>query len=549
MHMRHYCQYFIFITFFLQACSSITTRENTENSIPAQPALSDTGSSVNSGHHNQQDYHENNNSHSEKQAIVNEDENATAGTDIWQRIRQHLEIKRNLSQPAVKAKLEFYSSKQQYLDRVADRATPYIYYIVEELKKRNMPLDLALLPIVESAYQPFAHSRSRASGIWQFIPGTGKLYGLKQNWWYDGRRDIVAATDAALAYLEKLHDEFNGDWLLALAAYNAGERKIAYEMERNIKAGRPADFWSLRLKRETMGYVPSLLAIAEIVSSPEKYHIDLKPIPNQPYFAIVDIDSQIDLSTVANMTGLSMKEIYTLNPGLNRWATDPDGPHSLLIPLDKADSFQQQISALPESERVKWQRYEIRSGDTLGKIAGMYRTDIDTLKQANKLRGNTIRAGNTLLIPTSLEPLEQYTLSQDVRKFNKLTRSSDGQQYTYKIKAGDTLWGISRNYGISVEQLLAWNGIGENNILIPGDILIVYTKQHPDFVPVVAHTNKPDQQYISYTIKPGDSLWRIARQYGVSIEQLEKWNSINKQTRLQPGQKLDIYIGQPPADV
>ena len=550
--MRHYFHYFIFIALFLQACSSANTRGNNDNSVQAQPEISAANSSADTGYHNSQINHGNINTHDDTSTIVTTlttEEKDSASTDIWQRIRNNLEISHNLSYPAVKSKLEFYARKQNYLDRVAERATPYIYYIVEELEKRNMPLDLALLPIVESAYQPFARSRSRASGIWQFIPSTGKLYGLKQNWWYDGRRDIVAATDAALNYLEKLHDEFNGDWLLALAAYNAGERKIAYEMERNKRAGKPADFWSLHLKRETMGYVPSFLAIAELVSNPAKYGINLKEIPNQPYFDIVHIGSQIDLSTVAKMTGMSMKEIYTLNPGLNKWATDPDGPYRLLIPLNLADNFRQQLSALPPSQRVNWQKYEIRSGDTLGEIAGMFRTDVATLKQANKLRSNLIRAGNTLLIPASLKPVEQYTLSQDARKFGESKRIADGNQYTYTIKSGDTLWGISQNYGVDVEQLLAWNRLDENDILTPGDVLIVHGKQNPDFVPVVAHTNKPYQQHISYTVKQGDSLWRIARHFDVSIEQLEKWNSINKQTSLKPGQTLDIYVGQPPADV
>jgi len=487
--------------------------------------------------------------------MASEDKTGTTGenspaatTDVWERIGKNLSIPRNLSQPTTQSRLNLYSNKQELLDRVAERATPYIYYIVEELERRHMPLDLALLPIVESAYQPFARSRSRASGIWQFIPGTGKRYGLKQNWWYDGRRDIVAATDAALTYLQELHDEFNGDWLLALAAYNAGEVNIARAMEKNSKAGKPTDFWSLKLKNETMGYVPSLLAVAEIVSDPAKYNITLKPIPNQPYFAIIDAGSQIDLATVAQLSGMSMDEIYTLNPGVNKWATDPDGPHHLLIPLDRVESFRQKLAALPVEERSKWKTYEVKKGDSIGHIANLYHMDISMLKQVNNLKGNALHVGTTLIIPASMEPLHQYTLSEDARNVGNLNRSGDGQRLTYIIKAGDTLWDISSNYGVSVRQLCDWNGLETNSVLRPGKQLVVWSGAA--IVPVVAQVDvSADQKHISYTVQEGDSLWQIARRYGVSVKQIQEWNSLHNNAGLRPGQSLDIYTGKPPADV
>lgn len=470
--------------------------------------------------------------------------------DIWARIRSKLSINRKLAHPTTRAKLEFYATKQEFLDRVAERAAPYIYYIVEELEKRHMPLDLALLPIVESAYQPFAHSPSRASGIWQFIPSTGKLYGLKQTWWYDGRRDIVAATGAALSYLQKLHQEFNGDWLLALAAYNAGERNVGRAVERSRGAGKTGDFWSLQLTNETLGYVPSLMAVAEIIANPEKYNITLKPIPNQPYFEIIDAGSQIDLATVSQLSGMSMDEIYLLNPGINKWATDPEGPHHLLIPRSKAAAFRQNLAALPEADRIQWQQAEVKHGDTLGAIATRYRTDINTLKQINHLKSNSIRAGHTLLIPASKQPLPQYSLSQDVRSFNKLKPSGDGQRIVYTVKRGDSLWDISLSYGVSIDQLCAWNDLTPQSILKPGRRLTVWANQNAATLPAAALTVKNDtQQHITYTVKAGDSLWQIARRHGVSVEHLQKWNSLDKQGRLNPGQTLDIYIGTPPADV
>lgn len=471
---------------------------------------------------------------------------------LWQRIADGLTIPRDISRRTVSSRIEFYANNQEYLDRITERATPYLYHIVEELEKRNMPLDLALLPIVESAYQPFAYSRSHASGIWQFIPSTGRHYGLKQNWWYDGRRDIISATHAALKYLEKLHKDFDGNWLLALASYNTGERNVQRAIRRNQKKGKPTDFWSLKLPRETRGYVPSLIAIAEIVSDPDKYRVTLNRIPDEPFFEIIDAGGQIDLATVSELTGMTMEEIYTLNPGINKWATDPNGPHHLLIPLDKAGEFKQKLAALPDEERVKWDLYEVKQGDTLGRIAYQYRTDLKSLKKINKLRGNMIRVGQKLMIPTSKQPFEKYSLSQDARMYNGLKRTGDGKRLVYTIRKGDTLWDISRDYGVTVNQLCAWNGIQPRTILRPGGELVVWSKDkdYAKVIPVSTQKTSFDgeSRRINYTVKSGDSLWLIARRHGVTVNELQKWNSLKKKTLLKPGQNLDIYIGQAPTD-
>lgn len=475
----------------------------------------------------------------------------TQETDVWKRIGSGLTLTRDISEKTTASKLAWFTRNQAYLDRVSTRAEPYLYYIVEELEKRNMPLDLALLPIVESAYNPFAYSRSRASGIWQFIPGTGRIYGLRQNWWYDGRRDIVAATNAALNYLQKLHQEFDGDWLLALAAYNAGEGNVGKAIRRNKKAGKPTDFFSLKLPGETRAYVPSLLAIAEIISNPGKYKIALKPITNTRYFEIVDVDSQIDLATAAELSELSIEELYTLNPGFNRWATDPNGPHRLLIPVDKAAAFENQLATLASDKRIKWQQHKIKKGESLGLIAAHYRTDVSTLKQVNHLRSNTIRAGHSLLIPTAQKPLKHYSLSLDSRRYRGLKRSGDGQRYVYTIKRGDNLWDIGRHYGISVKQLSAWNGISSKSILRLGQKLEIWVAEETDKTTKVVHvvsskTSGSNTQHVSYTVLDGDSLWLISQRFGVSVKQIKKWNSLAKTRYIKPGQLLDIYLGMPP---
>lgn len=487
------------------------------------------------------------------QEIIEPYSDETSYSDVWIRIGENLAFPRHTDHPGVKAKLSWYSRNQAYLDRVAERARPYIFYIVEELERRNMPMELALLPIVESAYHPFAYSPSRASGIWQFISSTGKHYGLKQDWWYDGRRDITAATDAALDYLENLHQRFEGDWLLALAAYNSGERNVERAIKRNKKAGKKGDFWSLRLPRETRFYVPSLLAIAELVANPNSYQVNLQPIPNEPYFSKVDVGNQLDLAMVAKLADLSMEEVYTLNPGFNRWATAPDGPHTLLIPVEKQDNFVDGLANLPEDERINWKRHVIKEGESLSEIAERHHTSITTIKQTNGLRGNLIRAGRSLLIPTSKQPLKQYSLSLDARRFRGLKKMGTGNKYIYKVRKGDNLWDIGNQYGVSVKQLCAWNGISRRGILRLGQKLTMWLSDSGEAVagkhkavPMETETiqvklEQVDANTLKYTVREGDSLWLISRRFGTSVAQLKKWNNLTKGRYLRPGQQLILY--------
>jgi len=289
--------------------------------------------------------------------------------DLWERIREGITWA-DAKDPRIDHQLRWYASNQDYLDRVVTRAQPYFRFIVDELEKRGMPMELALLPIVESAYDPFAYSHGRAAGLWQFIPGTGRRYSLKLNWWYDGRRDVIASTGAALDYLEKLYAQFN-DWQLALAAYNCGEGKVERLINQNRRKGLPTDYSSLKkLPRETKNYVPKLMAIANIVADPAKYGLQLAAIPNSEYFARVETDGQIDLGVVARLTDMPVDELYMINPGYSRWITDPKGPHALLIPAAKKDAVLEGLSKLANEDRVQWARHEVKRGDTMSRIAG-----------------------------------------------------------------------------------------------------------------------------------------------------------------------------------
>ncbi|MDH3768286.1 MAG: LysM peptidoglycan-binding domain-containing protein [Gammaproteobacteria bacterium] len=436
---------------------------------------------------------------------------------------------------AVVQQFDWYVRNPDYLDRVFKRAQPYLPYIVAQIEQRGLPLELALLPVVESAFDPFAYSHGQAAGMWQFIPATGRRFGLVQNWWYDGRRDIIESTRAALDYLQRLHRIFDGDWLLAIAAYNSGEGKVRRAIKR---AGAGASFWELRLPRETEAYVPRLLALSHLVASPWDFGIVLPIVPDEIYFAVVETGGQIDLALAADMAAIDIDEIYRLNPGFNRWATSPDGPHRLLVPVASAELFSQQLTQLPNDQRVRWTRYLIREGDTLSEIATAKKLTVTALRQANGIRGSSIRAGRYLMIPTASQTLDSYRLSADGRLANKLAATADTLRYT--VVAGDSLWEIARRFGVSVRELAKWNGMAPRDSLRVGRVLVI---RGVNAGSVVA-TNAPStQRRINYTVRKGDSLSRISSKFRVSVSQLRRWNrSLTAQKYLYPGQRLVMYV-------
>jgi len=467
-----------------------------------------------------------------------------APADIWQRVRSGFKLQ-DMDHPRVKSDQKWYAKHQSYLDRTFSRADPYFYHIVEQIEARGMPMELALLPVVESAFQPFAYSHGRAAGIWQFIPGTARRFGLKIDWWYDGRRDIKASTTAALDYLEVLNKRFDGDWLLALAAYNSGGGTVSKAIRKNKKRGKGTTFWDLKLPRETQGYVPKLLAISSIVANPEQHGVSLKTINNTPQLAEVDIGSQLDLAIAAEMAELSLEQLYTLNPAYNRWATSPDGPHLLLIPIEKADSFKEQLAQLPKQQRVKWVRHRIKNGQTLGHIAQKYKTTIKTIQTANKIRGNTIRAGNYLIIPAASQSLNSYALSEEQRLQSKQNINRNGSKIQHVVSQGDTFWDIARAHKVSVRRLASWNGMAPRDTLRPGQKLVIWSKANTPSsnAPVGNPMAKAMTRKINYKVRNGDSLARISQRFNVSVSKLKKWNPRDTKGKyIQPGQRLVVYV-------
>lgn len=391
--------------------------------------------------------------------------------DIWARIRAGFGMPR-LEGPLVERHEQWFVNNPDFMSQKMERARLYLYYIVEEVERRGMPTEIVLLPAIESAFKPYAYSRARAAGLWQFIPSTGRLYGLEMNWWYDGRRDVMAATQAALDYLEKLYSDFDGDWHLALAAYNAGEGRVKRAIEHNRRRGLPTTYEHLKtLAAETRHYVPKLMAIVNIVADPKKYGIELANIPNEPYFARVEMDSQIDLGVVANLMEVPVEELAMINPGLRRWATHPAGPHSLLVPVDKKDTLLDGLSRLPEQQRIQWQGYTVHRGDTLYEIARRYGVTVESIRQANGLRSNLLRPGQDLMIPVSARPLAV----QEVRTSRQASYTRPSRQpVIHRVQAGETLWSIARRYGVMIRQIAEWNLIDPNDVLRLGQKLKIW---------------------------------------------------------------------------
>ncbi|WP_374091365.1 LysM peptidoglycan-binding domain-containing protein [Pseudomonas sp. TH10] len=415
---------------------------------------------------------------------------------LWERMRQGFQLQDSVGlNPRIEQQRLWFASNPSFLENAGERGSLYIHYIVERLEERNMPLELALLPVIESAYNPMAYSRADASGLWQFIPSTGRYFNLRQTRFYDGRRDITASTTAAMDYLTRLHDMFNGDWLLALAAYNAGEGTVSRAIERNEKLGLPTDYWNLPLPAETQAYVPKLLALSQVVLAPEAYGVNLNPIANEPYFQVVEINQRMDLSKVAAVANIDEDELFQLNPAFKQ-RTTIDGPQHLLVPTSKAQLLTASLQTMrPEelistrslkpvfegadpSEVAKLKRaYRVKRGDNLGSIAKANKVEVKDLQRWNKLSGKNLKVGQTLVMQDTSKrsPARSNGRVNTVVAANSKTKgkADSAQQTQYKVKRGDTLYVVAKRFNVEMQHLKRWNP-GAGKALKPGQMLTVY---------------------------------------------------------------------------
>jgi membrane-bound lytic murein transglycosylase D len=457
---------------------------------------------------------------------------------VWHRISQGMQFANTHRNDEIQAQINWFINNPNYILQVTERSAPFIYEIVMEIERRGLPLELALLPMIESSYNPKARSSANAAGLWQFMARTAANFGLQRDFWYDGRQDPIASTNAALDYLERLHTQFDGDWLLALAAYNAGEGTVLRAIDRNKRRDRATDFWSLPLPGETHNHIPRLLGLAYVISEPEKYGIALSEVPFQPYLAQVDPGTQMDLNLIANLAGVDPETVFRLNPGYLQWGTHPDGPHTVMLPAEVLETFEYNFANMANTPTT-WDRYVIRSGDTLSAIARNHGTQVTTLQQLNNLTGSRIVAGQTLLIPRAYREGDALSAPTSLLAAANSFPVPSGE---YQVQRGDSLWRIANRYKLDIDELAALNNLSTEGVLRVGQKLKLQSDVTLAANDTAGLSTAGQLQDIvtQYRVRRGDTLARIAREHNVTVRDLTEWNQINSTSIIRPGQELLI---------
>jgi membrane-bound lytic murein transglycosylase D len=527
----------------------------------------------------------------QRQLLADQIDRYHSAEDIWQVLRQEFSLEHYEDDPRVQDQISWFMTHQDFLLSSSNRAAPYLYYILQQVHKRHLPAEVVLLPIFESAYNPFAYSSAGAAGIWQMMPGTASGYGVKQNWWYDGRRDVITSTKAALTHLSYLGNFFDSNWLLAFAAYDTGEGNVMNAINKNIRDGSNTDYWSLPLARETRIYVPRLLALAAIIAHPEKYPVYFPPVRNAPYLAQIDIGAQINLQQAAGFAGISLKKLMQLNPGYNRAITDPHGPNKLVLPIENVAQFtdslaQTSLYHLP----IQWEHYKTRSGDSLVVLAKRYNTSPAILRKMNQLSSNHLSAGTNLVIPKMPRASLQQQVTDDdqevvadntpivrkpgkralppAREFvddsaplkpvpvelasevapasppaNEAPAAASGGSYfiqpgdtIYITRNGDTLARVAGHFHINQADLLAANPLAgsrdlkaDERMVIPTHLARAHKQQHYQLTPGDT----------IYMVRSGDTMDTIAKKFHTTPPEIRIANLI-AENKVREGDRLII---------
>ena len=449
-------------------------------------------------------------------------------------LRAGFRLDHDLERSQVRQEIEWLVRNAEYLANKRERGLRYLPYICAEVRRRELPTELCLIPIIESALRPHAFSPQGAVGLWQFMPSTARRFDLTLDWWTDQRRDVALSTDAALDYLAQLHDRF-GDWTLAFAAYNCGEGRMHRTLRRTPGAKTAFD---LRLPRETEFYVARILAYSAVFADPERFGVELPFGPFDsaaPRISVVETGGQIDLARAAEAIGQDMQYLYRLNAGLKRWATPPNGPHQLLVRAEHAEKAQAALASLSNEERMLWARVRIGTNDTLSGIASEYSVAMDTLSRVNGVRGSRIEEGDFLMVPTPFRDWTDYPTP---------FRTGAGGDAIYVVRSGDSLWKISRRLDLDMNLLMRANELTQRSVLQPGQRLSL-----PGLGGTRSIKEKQvTQEAIAYRVRRHDSLYAIAARFKVSVAKLVDWNDIDPKAFIHPGQRLVVRpADQPPA--
>ncbi len=475
----------------------------------------------------------------EPRRVIEPEPSAEVEPDLLTRIVERFEFSECPDGSPALQWAEWFGARPDYMERVLNRAHPWLYDIANELDARALPGELALLPIVESAFDPFAYSRERASGTWQFLSSTATDRGVQINDWYDGRRDVHVATRAALDYLTLLNQLFDGDWNLALAAYNAGQGRVQRAIRSNAARNRGTQWDQLTLPRETRAYVPKLHGLGCLFREPGRFGLELPVWNNEPLVARIELPGPTDVVALSAKADLEIAELVALNPGLNRHLTPPGGPHHVFVPIERADDVVAVLPLLNGEDLLTWQEITVRRGDSLSVLAQRNNTSVAALKEANNLNGDHLAIGQVLRLPSANGnlPSDSAWAYRYQEMANLQERLLPTRHFHHRVRPGESLWVIARRYSVSVNDLQRWNNLGQSTMIRPGQRLSIRADTAAGSTPA---RSQPSQ----YTVRNGDSLWIIARRLNVSLADLMRWNNLNENSILRPGQVLTIRRGE-----
>ena len=438
--------------------------------------------------------------------------------DVWDFIKQNNTSQNtNILNDQVLSYMNMHLKDLDKFDEYLNDSYYFLYFVIQELEKNNLPLELAILPYIESNYDPFSISSSGAVGIWQFMPRTGRLYQLDRSWWNEDRHDPFRSTEAAVKYLKYLYKRFDQNIYLTLAAYNAGPSLLDRRINQNKRRGMDTDFWSLNVPVQTKNYVPKYIALRELIFNSENYGVKLPQIPYEPVVKKISIPGQVEVLTLSEYLDIKPELLYKLNAGYTKWASAPENESVFYIPSEKYILFEDEDNPFKNSNQINWISHIVQSGDSLWSLASKYDTEVKVIKKINYLNNDLLSINDTLLIPLSKSKSNNFIPYE-----------------MYIVSEGDTLWSIAKEYNIEIRDLSRMNSIDENSYLQLGQQLSIGNKN--------IHRNmESKKRTILYSVKQGDNLFKISELFDVSIRSIEEINNFNNAT-LMPGQIIKVAI-------